>query len=70
MDKLTQYRSIIQETLLAHSQIQPVYGEIEMEVLFDQERRWRSLPEGIATWFYEPVGYRKVGCTAFWFISI
>ena len=38
MDKLTQYRSIIQETLLAHSQIQPVYGEIEMEVLFDPER--------------------------------
>lgn len=38
MDKLNHYRQIIQEILLAHSQIRPVYGEIEMEVLFDRER--------------------------------
>jgi hypothetical protein len=38
MDKMSQYRQIVQEILLAHSQIKPVYGEIEMEVLFDKER--------------------------------
>jgi len=40
MDKVIQYRQTIQETLLAHSKIKPTYGEIEieMEVLFDQER--------------------------------
>jgi hypothetical protein len=38
MDKLVHYRQIIQEILLAHSQIQPVFGDIEMGVLFDHER--------------------------------
>jgi XisI protein len=38
MDKLTQYRQIIQEILLVHSKHKTAYGDIEMEVLFDQER--------------------------------
>jgi len=38
MDKLIHYRQIIQEILTAHSLIQPVYGEIEMGLLFDLER--------------------------------
>jgi XisI protein len=35
MDKLNQYRQIIQDILTAHSQVKPVYGDIEMETLFD-----------------------------------
>jgi XisI protein len=35
MDKLSDYRQIIQDIFTAHSQIQPVYGDIEMELLFD-----------------------------------
>ena len=47
MDKIIQYRQIIRETLLAHSKIKPAYGEIEMEVLFDQERdRYQILRAG------------------------
>lgn len=47
MDKINQYRQIIKEALLAHSQLKPVYGEIEMEVLFDQERdRYQVLRTG------------------------
>lgn len=38
MDKMSHYRQIVQEIILAHSQIKPAYGEIEMEVLFAQER--------------------------------
>lgn len=38
MDKVNQYRQIVQEILVEHSQIQPAYGEIEMAVLFDCER--------------------------------
>jgi hypothetical protein len=38
MDKVDQYRQVIQEILLEHSQIQPAYGEIEMAVIFDHER--------------------------------
>jgi XisI protein len=38
MDKVSQYRQIIQEVLTAHSLIQPVYGDIEMGLLFDLER--------------------------------
>ncbi len=38
MDKVTQYRKIIQDILLAHSQIKPDFGEIEMGVLFDKDR--------------------------------
>ncbi|HAG85080.1 MAG TPA: XisI protein [Cyanobacteria bacterium UBA12227] len=38
MDKITHYRQIIQEILTAHSQIQPAYGDIEMQILFDRER--------------------------------
>lgn len=47
MDKVAQYRQIIQDILLAHSQIQPAYGEIEMGVLFDRERdRYQVLRAG------------------------
>lgn len=47
MDKITQYRQIIQEILLAHGQIKPAYGEIEMEILFDHERdRYQVLRAG------------------------
>lgn len=47
MDKITQYRQIIQEILLAHGQIKPAYGEIEMEILFDNERdRYQVLRAG------------------------
>jgi hypothetical protein len=35
MDKLNQYCQIIQDILTAHSQVKPVYGDIEMETLFD-----------------------------------
>jgi XisI protein len=47
MDKMSQYRQIVQEILIAHSQIKPAYGEIEMEVLFDIERdRYQVLRAG------------------------
>lgn len=47
MDKVEHYRQIVQATLLAHSQIQPAYGDIEMGVLFDQERdRYQVLRTG------------------------
>jgi len=47
MDKLIHYRQIIQEILTAHSLIQPVYGEIEMGLLFDLERdRYQVLRAG------------------------
>jgi hypothetical protein len=47
MDKVDSYRQIVKETLLAHSQIKPVYGEIEMGVLFDLERdRYQVLRAG------------------------
>jgi hypothetical protein len=35
MDKISRYRQIIVDILTAHSQIQPVYGEIEMQLLID-----------------------------------
>lgn len=38
MDKVGQYRQIVEKILLEHSQVQPAYGEIEMAVLFDRER--------------------------------
>jgi hypothetical protein len=47
MDKLSPYRQIIQDILTAHSQIKPVYGEIEMELLFDITRdRYQVLRAG------------------------
>jgi len=47
MDKISQYRQIIQEILTAHSLIQPVYGEIEMGLLLDKERdRYQVLRAG------------------------
>ncbi len=38
MDKISNYRQIIQELLVEHSKIIPVYGQIQMELLFDHER--------------------------------
>jgi XisI protein len=37
MDKMTHYRQIIEKILGDHGQIKPVYGDIEMQVLFDRE---------------------------------
>jgi XisI protein len=47
MDKLNGYRQVIKDILTVHSQIQPVYGEIEMELLFDITRdRYQVLRTG------------------------
>lgn len=47
MDKVSQYRQIVQEILLAHNKIKPAYGEIEIDVLFDRERdRYQVLRAG------------------------
>jgi hypothetical protein len=47
MDKLNRYRQIIQNILTAHSQVKPVYGDIEMETLFDGDRdRYQILRAG------------------------
>ncbi len=47
MDKVSSYRQIIQDILIAHGQIQPVYGEIEMQILFDTVRdRYQVLRAG------------------------
>jgi hypothetical protein len=47
MDKVSQYRQIVQEILLDRSQIKPAYGEVEMGVLFDEKRdRYQVLRAG------------------------
>jgi hypothetical protein len=47
MDKLEYYRQIIQEILIEHSQIKPVYGEIAMKLVFDREHdRYQLLRTG------------------------
>ncbi|MBF2057118.1 MAG: XisI protein [Cyanobacterium sp. T60_A2020_053] len=47
MDKITNYRQIVQELLIEHSKIIPAYGEINMELLFDHERdRYQVLRVG------------------------
>jgi XisI protein len=38
MDKLDRYRQIVRSILTEHSQIQPVYGDIQMKLIFDGER--------------------------------
>ncbi|MBP0015713.1 MAG: XisI protein [Roseofilum sp. SBFL] len=38
MDKIETYRQIVQEILLYHSQIKPIFGEVESGVVFDVER--------------------------------
>ncbi|MFN9617084.1 MAG: element excision factor XisI family protein [Dolichospermum sp.] len=38
MDKLTQYRQIVQEILKEYGEAQPTYGNIEVETIFDTER--------------------------------
>ena len=47
MDKVSRYRQIIIDTLTAHSQIQPAYGEIEMQLIIDPTRdRYQVLRAG------------------------
>ncbi|MEE3716163.1 XisI protein [Tumidithrix elongata RA019] len=47
MDKLEQYRQTVKEILTEHSQIKPVYGEIQMKLVLDQERdRYQLLRTG------------------------
>jgi XisI protein len=47
MEKVNNYRQIVRDILTAHSQIQPAYGEIEMELLFDENRgRYQVLRAG------------------------
>jgi XisI protein len=47
MDKLEQYRKIVQEILADHSQIKPAYGEIQMKLVLDLERdRYQLLRTG------------------------
>ncbi|RAM52195.1 MAG: XisI protein [Hapalosiphonaceae cyanobacterium JJU2] len=38
MDKLTQYRQIVQQILHDYSEQKPAYGNIEVEKIFDTER--------------------------------
>lgn len=38
MDKISQYRQIVQEVLTQYTQIKPAYGEIERQAIFDVER--------------------------------
>jgi XisI protein len=38
MDKVSRYRQIVIDILTAHSQIQPVYSETEMQLLFGTTR--------------------------------
>lgn len=47
MDKLKHYRQIIKEILTEHSEIKPVYGEIQMKLVFDDDRdRYQLLRTG------------------------
>ncbi len=36
MDKLSQYRQIIRQILTMYAQVQPSYGEIERQTIFDE----------------------------------
>ncbi|MDJ1170795.1 XisI protein [Roseofilum sp. BLCC_M154] len=38
MDKIETYREIVQEILLRHSQVKPIFGTVEIGVIFDVER--------------------------------
>jgi hypothetical protein len=47
MDKVSRYRQIVIDILTAHSLIQPVYGEIEMQLLIDNiHERYQVLRAG------------------------
>ncbi|MCX7790456.1 MAG: XisI protein [Chloroflexaceae bacterium] len=37
MDKLTQYRDLIQDILREYTSMKPAYGDIEMEMIVDKE---------------------------------
>ena len=49
MAKVEQYRQLIQELLLAYSEIKASNEEVEAEVIFDQERVGLCPAVGIAT---------------------
>lgn len=38
MEKLAQYRQIVQEALLEHGKQKHAYGDVEVETIFDTER--------------------------------
>ncbi|MEC4803488.1 MAG: XisI protein [Jaaginema sp. PMC 1079.18] len=38
MDRVATYRQIVQDILLQHSQVKPIFGEVEIGVVFDVER--------------------------------
>ncbi len=38
MDKLTQYRTYVQQLLERYTQYRPAYGEVEVETIFDTQR--------------------------------
>jgi hypothetical protein len=47
MDKLEQYRQVVQEILTEHSQIKPAYGEIQIKLVLDRARdRYQLLRTG------------------------
>jgi hypothetical protein len=37
-DKLTDYQQIVQKLLISYAQSKPAYGEIEVEIIFDNQR--------------------------------
>lgn len=47
MDKLAEYRQIIQHILTNHARIKPAYGEIERQTIFDlQQDRYQVVNTG------------------------
>lgn len=38
MDRVATYRQIVQDILLQHSQVKPIFGEVEIGIVFDVER--------------------------------
>ena len=57
MEKLTNYREIIEQLLLAHSRFKSAYGEIDTSISFDRERdRYQLISIGWET------GRRVYGC--------
>jgi hypothetical protein len=58
MDRLTEYRDIIQQLLLAYSQYKSAYGDIDTQVSFDLQRdRYQLISIGWES------GRRVYGCT-------
>jgi XisI protein len=47
MDKLTQYRQIVRQILTTYAHVQPSYGEIKRQTIFDTEQdRYQVLNTG------------------------